>query len=1307
MLKVRWGPADTRGVVMHSPRPRAAAGAAVATILLLSSVGLAQASRSASAPGPPGATAASVFLVPDSAAAGQALRAPAVRTVARYGTFTLAEAAPSDAGALVAAGAVRRDDMERVTLQGRAVDPAAEAAAQAAKGSSPIAGGEGPILVVVQFVGPIKDDWRARLQATGVTVVTYLAQNSYLVHAEGAARAALSNYADSAPEVRAAFALDASDKLSPGLPASGTVHVAVQTLAGGDGAPARSRTTAAQHGLTGPSTAFGGLSTRHIAVDAADLPGLAADPGVIAIALDGTPRLLDERQGLIMADGSIGSSPGTGYLAKHDAALFDAGEVPGALLPFVVDVTDGAIDTGTDTPANSDLYEKGSKANPDRVAYVHKLTDDTADPLSIQGCDGHGTINASILAGYNTNAPVPANTDANGFHYGLGIEPRARLGGTTVFRCSGQWDAGGRSFAQLAQDAYDASGPGYDGARVVNNSWGEDDAFGAYTATSQEFDAIVRDAAPDTPGNQELVEVVAAGNDGPGPNTLYAPATAKNVITVGASEGQRLFGTDGCDTTNAEANDPGDIGDFSSRGPTTDGRIKPDLVAPGTHITGITWRVTGSPFDGSGVCGISPPPSVGVPFPGTTYTASSGTSHAAPAVAGLAAAARWAYDRAKGGWPSAAMVKAMLIGGATPLTAPDTGQAPNGAEGFGLARLAGASTRGRWFSDDEQLFTQSGQTFTRTFNVTDPAQPVRVTLAWTDAPGPLIGASLVNDLDLEVTGDGAVYRGNHLSAGVSVPGGAPDTKNNVESVVVPAGALSSLAIRVRGTNIAGDGVPGGGATDQDFAVVATNVGAPTGEAALDPVGATVVDEDGDGILEPHEPFQVRTAIANTGDVASGQVSAHLTTTTPGIVLQHPDATFAPIGAHQQVTPAAETFGGTRGSNSCGATPVVGLDLALSAPGTIGAGLHLRVPGEGSSAIPATFSPGIAIPDGDPAGVDAPLTVDRSGTIDDLDVRLTAIDHTWVGDLVLKLRGPDGTTVTLMDQAGGSGHDLRDTILDDQAETSIQDVTAADAPFSGRYRPAQSLAAFAGKQLAGTWTLEATDVTKPDEGTIQSFALLVPECDIAPDAALSATPSSVTAGDPVALDAGASFDRDDAIAQYGWDLDGDGTVDRTTGTTPTTTATFATAGLHHPAVVVTDTRGESTRRSVEVQVLPGAQPPGDGGGSGGQTPQRTQAPGTTVKAARLVVHGLPAAGRCPRVRNARLSVSTVPRAPLRSVSLLVGSALRARTSGAASASRTLRLRSQPTGAHIVRVVARTKDGRTLRLARRYRSCLPAR
>ncbi len=534
------------------------------------------------------------------------------------------------------------------------------------------------------------------------------------------------------------------------------------------------------------------------------------------------------------------------------------------------------------------------------------------------------------------------------------------------------------------------------------------------------------------------------------------------------------------------------MGTFSSRGPTTDGRTKPDLVAPGTHITGVAWTATGSPFDGTGACGVTSPPTVGVPFPGTTYTASTGTSHAAPAVSALAAAARSSFQRATGSWPSAAMVKAMLVGGATGLTSPSAGEVPNADEGFGLARLAGAGTRGRWFSDQQQIFTQTGQHFARTFTPVDPAKPVRVTLAWTDAPGPLLGAAQVNDLDLEVTGEGVLYRGNHLSGGVSVPGGAPDSRNNVESVVVPAGALSSLAVGVRATNIAGDGVPGGGLTDQDFALVVSNVGAPTGKAALAAAAPTVIDEDGDGILEPREPFQVRTGVENGGALPADPVSGQLTTTTPGIVVSQPSAQFGAIPAFSSIpAPADQSFGGARGVNSCGATPLINLDLALTAPGAVGGGTRLTVRGSGDTPLPATFSPPVPIPDGQPGDGSAPLTVDRPGTVDDLDVSLSSIDHTWVGDLVISLRGPDGTTVKLVDQAGGNGHDLRDTILDDQAETSIQSVTPSMAPFTGRFRPVEPLSAFNGKPLAGTWTLIAHDTTVPDAGSIRSFALLLP------------------------------------------------------------------------------------------------------------------------------------------------------------------------------------------------------------------------
>ncbi len=1242
--------------------------------------------------------ASAVYVVPAGAASDAARRSPAVRTIARYRGFTLVEAAPSDAETLVAAGAVRRDDMRGVTLQRRSVDPAEEAAHGRRRGDrSGIPRGERPLLVIVQFVGPLKDDWLSRLRSTGARVVSYMAENAELVHAEGDARAALRDYVAGSPEVRGAFALAARDKLSPGVAARGRVRVAIQTLSGADGEAARDSVERLGD-VDGATSAVGPYSTLRASIDASHLDELTSDPGVIAVEGESTPQLADERQGLLLADGDITPSPGAGYLAAHDAMLFGASETPDTL-PFVIDVTDTAIGDGTTTPTHDDLREDGSPSGSSRLAYVHKLTSDVADTPAVQGCDGHGTINASIIAGFNDGSAA-ASKDAAGFRYGLGVEPRARLGGTTLFQCDGDFDAGGKTFRQIAEDAYLSGGPGYDGARVVNNSWSAKNTAGVYDATAQEFDAIVRDAVPSQPGQQQLVQVFAAGNQGPGARTINTPATAKNVIAVGASENERAFGVDRCGTPNGEANNAQDIAPTSGRGPTTDGRVKPDLVAPGTHVSGLGWRVTGSAFDGKRVCGTSPD-SPATFFAGTLYTASSGTSHAAPAVSALAAAARWSYRRQTGEWPSAAMVKAMLVGGATQVSGIGSGIFPGVDQGFGMARLAGASAAGRWFDDEPLVFSQSGEDFTRTFDVVSAATPVRVTLAWTDAPGPLVGASYVNDLDLEVTGAGALYRGNQLSGGVSIPGGAADQRNNVESVVVPAGQLDSLAVRVRATNIAGDGVPGGGTSDQDFSLVVSNVGGPTGRAALTPTSARIVDEDGDGVLEPREPYSVDATVTNTGSDASGTVTGTLTSTTPGVVVSSSTTSFGALAAGAGAGSAGQ-LGGERAANACGDTPVVSVMLGASAPGAVGGAATVVAPGAGVSPKTASFAPGVAVADASAAWTLAPLAAGGSGIVEDLDVSLGNIQHDWVGDLEIGLQAPDGTTVLLVDNAGGSGRNFQDTILDDEASVSIQSATAANAPFTGRWRPVQSLSLLNGKPLAGTWNLRVRDLSTPDPGTIHSFSLLLPECNVAPKAALAAVPAQPTAGQPTRLDASGSVDRDDAITEYRWDYDGDGTIDEVTAGAQAT-ATFDAPGTVDPAVTVVDARGNTARRTISVQVLPRSADAGvvTSVPAPVVTPKPKPRP-RPVARKRLTVKGLPLARTCPRQRTARLRVSAPRGTKLKSISVRVDRGVRSRASGK-RLRKPLKLGSQPSRAHVVHVVARTTRGETLRFKKRYGAC----
>ncbi|MBN1579522.1 MAG: S8 family serine peptidase, partial [Anaerolineae bacterium] len=101
---------------------------------------------------------------------------------------------------------------------------------------------------------------------------------------------------------------------------------------------------------------------------------------------------------------------------------------------------------------------------------------------------------------------------------------------------------------------------------------------------------------------QGIVVCIAAGNSGPGSRTIGSPGAAADVITVGATDR-----SDG-------------IARFSSRGPTADGRTKPDICFPGTDIVAARAANT----------------SMGQPL-GNHYTAASGTSMATPHIAGLAA----------------------------------------------------------------------------------------------------------------------------------------------------------------------------------------------------------------------------------------------------------------------------------------------------------------------------------------------------------------------------------------------------------------------------------------------------------------------------------------------------------------------------------------------------------------------------------------------------------------------------------------------------------------------------------------------
>jgi subtilisin-like proprotein convertase family protein len=1085
----------------------------------LSSAVLADADPAPSAP-----PADHLLVVPDTPEGTVAMAAADARVLARYESFALVEASGADDRRLRDAGAQRRDDMREVTTAAGPIDPATDRDSLAGKEAPD----RGAVLALVQFVGPPKDEWVDRLRATGSEIVTYQAENAYVVHASGDAVERLAGLVGTEAAVRAVIPMSPADKLVGPVNASG--RYAVSTVAGEVGRAARDE-AAADGAAVGAPITVGTLRTQYLGLDADQVGELARDPSVVAIERDAAPRPSDERSSQIVAGNlNLFAQPsGPGYLAWHDARFPSA-------FGFAIDVTDTGLDDGTLTPAHPDFYEGGSTGNPDRIDYQANFTGDSDN----RDCTGHGTNVASIAAGYNSSAGASFE-DGSGFQYGLGVAPLAEIGASKIFDCTGT-AAPSWSPATLTSNAY------ANDARISNNSWGTGTGlgWGSYTARSRAYDQLVRDAQSGTAGNQEMVEVFAAGNDGDGIGgdsnegygSIHAEGSAKNVITVGASEGVRATGTDGCATPDTSADSARDIANFSSRGPTDDGRLKPDLVAPGTHVTGA--RPQHGSYSGIGTCN---------PFFVGTYSLVSGTSQAAPQVAGAAALVRDWYARTHGSAPSPALTKALLINTADDLAGGSNGKGdaiaagPNADQGWGRVDVGAAiDSTPRRFYDQTDLLASSGASSVRAFTVQDTSKPVKVTLVWTDAPGPVGGDAFVNNLDLEVGGAGHTYLGNVFGGAYSRSGGSADVRNNVESVILPPGTSGRFAVTVRGTSIGGDGVPGNGdTTDQDFALVVSNADeqpAPVLVHQATTVFDNVAGGDGDGSLESDEQADLGEQVHNAGtDPATGPLSATLTGSN-GLSVTQGSSTFGTIAADSSVANFPHFSAHLANAATCGADVGATLSIATgSGTQTIPLVLPTGEPGALQS-YPSSQVP-LAIPDDNAGGVSSSVFVPDRGRIKDLNVTVSGIVHPWVGDLAIDIVGPDGTTVRLADHPGGpdnNGDNFTDTVFDDEA---VQSISQGTAPYTGNFRPQNDqLSRFDGKSRQGTWALRVRDLFEGDTGTLQGWGVGTQKalCDIdttPPDTSIAAGPANPTSSTSAQF----TFASNDPGATFECRLDG--------------------------------------------------------------------------------------------------------------------------------------------------------------------------
>ncbi len=991
-------------------------------------------------------------------------------------------------------------------------------------------------LHLVQLAGPVQPAWYAALEATGVRIVDFIPNSAYLVYGDESVLARLRGLESSQGFVRWQGAYKPPMKMARGLAeAAGSDLYAIQLF---EDAAVNAATLALLDELrTGPIR--NQYRILHYVNIVATLPGgglrrLAERPDVISIQKYIPPVKLDERQGQIVAGNLTGTQPIPGdYLSWLAGKGFTQAQFTAS--GFAVDISDSGIDNATTSPGHPNLYVNGVAPGTSRVIY-NRLIGTPTDGSTLQGCDGHGTVNAHIVAGYNGLVGSP-HADASGFRYGLGICPFVRLGSSVIFDPIAFTDPHPDRILSAASN---------DGARISNNSWGSSGS-GSYDITAQAYDALVRDAQPTgslfpLAGNQEMVVVVAAGNGGPGTN-IYSPGSAKNVITVGAAEGVRPFSApDQCGYVDALANSANDLLASSSRGPTADGRTKPDLVAPGSHITsGIAlMSAAGSGtaltcYDGAGsfaICG-GPgalPAARFFPAGQQFYSTHSGTSVATAAVSGGSALLRQFFLNNALPAPSAAMTKAMLMNAGRYLDglgANDT--LFSNFQGMGevdlgrlFDRLAPGTTptlvRDQIVGD---TFTASGQTRVLTGTVGDIGKPFRVTLAWTDAPGSTAGNAYRNDLDLVVTAGGNTYRGNVFSGAFSTAGGAADPRNNVESVFLPAGVSGTFTVSVVAKDINSDGVPNsGGALDQDYALVVYNA-LEASQPVLSIAGSGLTAEScspPNSAVDPDETVTFDLALQNVGTAPTTSLVATLQATGGVDSPSGPQAygALAPGGG-----PVSKPFTFTA-SGTCGANLTATLDL-LDGANPLGSIVVVFRLGQPAAPVVASYAgPAVAIPDANPLGIDVPLVVSGfPGALSDVDFSFdgtscsptagsttVGLDHTFVGDLVATLRSPVGTTVTLLSRPGGGlngsgGNNFCRTVLDDEVAGSIQAITTAGEPYTGSFQPANPLSAFDGENPNGTWTLNVSDQASGLTGSVRAFSLRLSRyaccCNINPSA----------------------------------------------------------------------------------------------------------------------------------------------------------------------------------------------------------------
>ncbi len=727
----------------------------------------------------------------DGAFAETALTQGGVQLVERYPSFVLVDAAAPPTG--VPADALEALTSENVWVHGREV-PVPEGIFEFEPGPH----------TLVRFAGPIAPSWRDCLRDLGVEVLFWAPPHGACVRIPEAVdldtlRTRASFVVGAQPYVeeqcaRPVAAPDASTRRETGALPNVWDLVCFK----------REQRVDVERELAQLGIEVLASSSTKLRVRFEGDPALLRD--LVGVKLVGPARApkLASSSALAAAIGRISSAAPASTSNPHAPGTVDDAVHATDGLGQVVAVADTGLDRGS---------LEAAELHPDFAGRVRHFASWPINPSwdsfvdNPRGNDGGADVNSGHGT-YIAGLVLSNGARSNGVH--RGVAPAAEL----VFQALEQRTDVKAQHRATLPGAYYLSGRPLDlrelfrearqhGARLHVNAWG-DPAAGHYTDDCFESDLFLRE-------NPDALIVFAAGNEGSDRDgdrvvdsgSLYAPASAKSVVAVGAVEGpaqgagwRAVWGDldggsqrfrSGADRADALSGEPDRIALFSCAGPTKDGRMKPDVCAPGTNIVGPRSQATSA--KGWGLAS---------PLPHYMYDG--GTSAATGVAGGFFAVLRQRWSLARGGAaPSGAALKALAILGAGPVRSRiDDRLEPRHVAGFGRLQLdASSPSRAdaelRLF-DERERGLRSGDAWSAEFALKSEGA-VSAVLAWYDAPG----ERLVNDLDLTLlTSLGEVVaRGNHAPGAV----GSADRVNTVERIDAPRLAPGKYVLRVVARNV--------------------------------------------------------------------------------------------------------------------------------------------------------------------------------------------------------------------------------------------------------------------------------------------------------------------------------------------------------------------------------------------------------------------------------------------------------------------------------------------------------------------------